>query len=66
MEGPKKWAQQVVGLKNGQNPNLKWGFQQWGYPHSWMVYLKWKILLKWMMIWGTPISGNLQTDDDWG
>jgi hypothetical protein len=34
------------------------GFHTWGYPNSWMVFVRENPIYKWMMTGGTPILGN--------
>ena len=39
--------------------NITWWFpQSWGYPNSWMVFVRENPDLKWMMNRGSPILGN--------
>ena len=53
------WAEHIVWLDKswlifvGDFVPRKGGFHQWGYPHSWMVFVR-EIPIKWMMIGGYP------------
>ena len=40
------------------------GFHTWGYPNSWMVFVRENPIYKWMMTGGTPILPNPQIN--WG
>ena len=48
-----------VGIGSSTFDASKWGFPYgWGYPKSWMVFVRENPMKKWMMTWGTPIYGN--------